>query len=124
MERTMHANTTLEPRLECYGADYALLRPDTDAATAYVPRHSWPTFVVATETVYRVAAPTAERVLQWFADKSDTDLDVVTIDFGTVEVIGQVVPEPEDPRYVLTAQGRRALAMALLFDQGPAVGAS
>ena len=30
-------------------------------------------------------------------------------------------PEPEDVRYVLTDQGRRALAAALLFDRGPKV---
>jgi len=52
----MHPNPTVEPRLECYGADYALLQP-----------------------------------------------------------------EPEDVRYVLTDQGRRALAAALLFDRGPKV---
>jgi hypothetical protein len=50
----MHLNPTLKPRLECYGADYALLHP-----------------------------------------------------------------EPEDARYVLTDQGRHALAAALLFDRGP-----
>ena len=52
----MHPNPTVEPRLECYGADYALLQP-----------------------------------------------------------------EPEDVRYVLTDAGRRALAIALLFDRGPKV---
>ena len=52
----MRPNPTVEPRLECYGADYALLRP-----------------------------------------------------------------EPDDVRYVLTDQGRRALAAALLFDRGPKV---
>jgi hypothetical protein len=30
-------------------------------------------------------------------------------------------PEPEDVRYVLTDAGRRALAIALLFDRGPKV---
>jgi hypothetical protein len=54
----MHPNPTVEPRLECYGAGYALLRPE---------------------------------------------------------------PEPEDVRYVLTDQGRRALAMARAFDKGPTV---
>jgi hypothetical protein len=26
----MHPNPTLEPRLECYGADYALLQPEPE----------------------------------------------------------------------------------------------
>jgi hypothetical protein len=26
----MHANDTAEPRLECYGADYALLQPEPE----------------------------------------------------------------------------------------------
>ncbi len=55
----MHPNHTAEPRLECYGADYALLQP-----------------------------------------------------------------EPEDIRYWITDQGRRALAMASLFDQAPSVAAA
>jgi hypothetical protein len=60
----MHPNFTLEPRLECYGADYALLRPETDR---------------------------------------------------------QLVAEPEDVRYVLTDEGRRALAMARAFGPWPTV---
>jgi hypothetical protein len=55
-EKTMHPNPTLEPRLECYGADYALLRP-----------------------------------------------------------------EPEDVRYVITDQGRHALALLRACDRGPTV---
>jgi hypothetical protein len=30
-------------------------------------------------------------------------------------------PEDDEPRYVLTEQGHRALAMARLFDKGPTV---
>jgi len=102
--------------------------------TPHTPRSECPQFVVRTETVYLVSnAPTAARVLQWFADKSDIDLDVETLDFGTVEVVGQVNGEselstivdaeeqPGDMRYILTDQGRRALAMALLFDRGPTI---
>ena len=73
-------------------------------------RSSWPTFVVATQTVYRVAAPSAERALQWFADQSDTDLDVVTIDFGTVEVIDQIATDAQPIPFTLTPKGRAAIA--------------
>jgi hypothetical protein len=60
------------------------------------PRAECPQFVVQTETIYLVShAPTADRVLQWFADKSDIELDVETLDFGTVEVLGQVRPDGE-----------------------------
>lgn len=137
----MHPNPTLEPRLECYGAGYALLRPEQSriaqcfvrpAVTSrpqpetveFIPRAELPTFVVRTQTVYLVTgAPTATRVMQWFADLSDIELDVQTIDFGTVEVLGQArrQGEPEDVRYVLTDQGRHALAMARAFDKGPTV---
>jgi hypothetical protein len=87
------------------------------------PRAECPEFVVQTQTVYRVShAPTADRVLQWFADPNDIDLDVETLDFGTVEVLGQVDPNrspaDEELRYVLTEQGRRDLAMARAFDKG------
>jgi len=57
-------------------------------------RSEWPTFIVASQTVYCVAAPSAERALQWFADATDIDLDVITVDFGRVEVIDQMPATP------------------------------
>src|SRR6266568_675646 len=90
-------------------------------ADVVLPRAQWPTFIVRTQTVYRVPAPSSARALHWFADPEDIDLDVETLDFGEVEIVGQVDAEPEDVRYVLTDQGRRALATALLFDRGPTV---
>jgi hypothetical protein len=62
------------------------LTPELRAMT----RDQWPTFIVRTQTVYEIAAPTAERVLQYFADWSDIELDCVVIDYGTIEVLGQV----------------------------------
>ena len=91
---------------------------DQVAEPKFTPRDQLPRFVVQTQTVYVVYAETADRALRWFADQSDTDLDVEPFDFGQVEVLGQLRPESEsdeDPRYWLTEQGRRALAMASLF---------
>jgi hypothetical protein len=92
----------------------------------FIPRAECPQFVVQTQTVYLVSgAPTAARALQWFADKNDIDLDVETLDFGTVEVLGQVradgEPEDDEPRYWITDSGRRALATAAALDKGPTV---
>jgi hypothetical protein len=92
--------------------------------TERTPRAECPQFAVQTQTVYLVShAPTADRVLQWFTDPNDIDLDVETLDFGTVEVLGQVRPdgEPEDVRYWITEQGRRDLAVAAALDHGPTV---
>lgn len=99
----MHSNhtATAELVLEDYGAGYAWLRPAIPALCA--PRSEWPTFRVQTETIYEVAAPTAERALRWFADDSDMDLDVKTLDFGTVGIID------DDVRYWITDKGRHAL---------------
>jgi hypothetical protein len=61
-EGTTHLNPTLEPRLECYGADSA-------RTVEFILRDQLPRLVVRTQTVYPVSgAPTAARVLQWFAD--------------------------------------------------------
>jgi hypothetical protein len=89
------------------------------------PRAQLPQFIVQTQTVYLVSgAPAAGRAMQWFADKSDIELDVETLDFGMVEVLGQVRAdgEPEDARYVLTDQGRRALAEARQEEQARLIG--
>jgi hypothetical protein len=97
--------------------DQAPVKPEPEPS----PRAECPQFVVQTQTVYLVShAPTAARALQWFADKSDIELDVETLDFGTVEVLGQVRHhgEPEDVRYWITEQGRRDLAMARACDKG------
>jgi hypothetical protein len=64
--------------------------------------------------------------------QSDIDLDVEILDFGTVEVLGQVCAdgEREDVRYWITDLGRTALAEARRekalkfirpFGQGPTV---
>jgi hypothetical protein len=95
----------------------------------FIARAECPQFVVQTQAVYLIShAPTADRVLQWFTDPNDIDLDVETLDFGTVEVLGQVdpnrSPDDEEPRYVLTEQGRRDLAMARAFDKGATVAAA
>jgi hypothetical protein len=53
-------------------------------------RSAWPTFIFVSQTTYRVAAPSVARALAWFADETDMDLDIETVDFGHVEVIEQV----------------------------------
>jgi hypothetical protein len=113
----MHTNHTADLVLERLpNGEHAYLRPETAALDRYqlnpdrvvitdqvpaqpeperTPRAECPQFVVQTQTIYLVSdAPTAARALQWFADKSDIDLDVETLDFGTVEVLGQVDPKP------------------------------
>jgi hypothetical protein len=52
-------------------------------------RSEWPTFVVRAQTTYRVAAPTRERALAWFADSTDTDLDVEVDAFSEVIVVSE-----------------------------------
>jgi hypothetical protein len=75
------------------------------------PRDRLPKFVVRSDTVYLVTgATTAARVLEWFADTSDVELDVEPLDYGTVEVIGEVGSGTrlEDVHWPTVRQGRRA----------------
>jgi hypothetical protein len=94
------------------------------APEPFIPRDKLPEWVFETRTHFLVWAPTAERALRWFVDESDIDVDTEILTFGQVDLVGQTVrsmeQEPE-PRYVVTDQGRRDLAMSQLFDKGPTV---
>jgi len=95
--------------------DRVVIADPVSAAPKFIPRDQLHRFIVSSQTVYLVYAETAERALQWFSDPTDIDLDVETLDFGEVEVFGQLSPEEQlddEPRYWITNQGRVALAEA------------
>lgn len=132
LERDRRAINTLladartdELVVECYGAGYALLRPEhSQPAEPFIPRAELREWVFETRSRCLIAAPTLERAQRWFVDESDIGVDNEHLEFCEVQFIGQTVrsmdQEPE-PRYVLTDQGRRDLAVAQLFDKGPTV---
>jgi signal transduction histidine kinase len=96
--------------------DRVVIADPVSAAPKFIPRDQLHRFIVSSQTVYLVYAETAERALQWFSDPTDIDLDVETLDFGEVEVFGQLSPEEQlddEPRYWITNQGRVALAEAV-----------
>ena len=53
-------------------------------------RARWPNFLIRTQTVYRVAAPTAALALACFAANADIEFGVEVLDFGEVAVIDEV----------------------------------
>jgi hypothetical protein len=96
----------------------------SSALDRFIPPDELPEWVFETRTRFLVAAPTAERAHQWFVDESDIEVDTEILDFGQVDLVGQTVRSMDQepaPRYVITDQGRRDLALARLFDQWPTV---
>lgn len=81
---------------------------------ASLPRSDWPTFIVRTQTMYEVSAPSIERLLQWFSDWSDLELDCVTIGYGSVKILGQVDPEATRADVRWPKKGRLARALDAL----------